>query len=220
MAVHVPDRATISALGGHDLLPGEIVEEGVLDAGVVGDEVELGPVGQGLGQVRGMPVLGDVGQAVGQALVDTDAVEPRNLVLQPSVVLGDQLEGRVSDLLVVVPPQLHRGAGGSVERSRIPGCPGRQRQPPRLGRVGDVVPLPGVGPVVLDLVLDVLQIGSAHVEQAVGHRPPRPGDVIDEVARGRGLGGRQDFGSAGLIDVCHWKVGARLDVHEGGDVAD
>src|SRR2546430_11851242 len=46
-------------------------------------EVELGPVGQGLGQVRGMPVLGDVGQAVGQALVDADAVEPRNLVLQP-----------------------------------------------------------------------------------------------------------------------------------------
>ena len=124
-----------------------------------------------------MPAL-RIGRPGRQALVHADVVEAGLRALEPLVHLLDQLERRVGDLLVVVPPLPH-------EADRIV---------VHLRGVRDVVALPRVGLVLRRSARWMyVEIALADVEQAVSQHARRAGDLVDEVARGGRLRGRQDL---------------------------
>ena len=185
-----------------DLRQRLVVEERVLDAGVVGEEVQVRPVLERLGQVGRIAVLRPRRQAAGKPLVYGDDVAPRTQLVLADV-LADQLERRVGHVLVIVPPLPHH--------ARVD-----------LRRVGDVVALPGVGVVVIDLVLDVVQVPLADVEQPVRHRPSRAGQLVDEVTPRGGLLGGEDLARACVLHVLRRlsRVLAARSGRERGDVAD
>src|SRR5256885_3288942 len=83
---------TLSQRSGSDLLEGLKVPEGGLDTGVVDDEVELGPVGRRLGNVRRKPSLGNEGWTRRQPLVHADVEEP-GVFLQLLPIPGNDLIG-------------------------------------------------------------------------------------------------------------------------------
>ena len=95
------------------------------------------------------------------------------MALELLLVAGDQLVGRVHDLLVVEPPAAHRA------RRIVVG----------LGGEGDVVALPRVRMVLLDLPLHELEVRHPGVELAVGEHALRARDAVDEVADRRRLPG-------------------------------
>ena len=92
-----------------------------------------------------------IGRSGRQSLVHADIVEARLLAFKLLIVLFDQLERRIGDVLVVVPPLAHQAVRIVVD----------------LGRVRNVVALPGIGLVLIGLLLDIGQIALADIEQPV-----------------------------------------------------
>ena len=136
--------------------------------------------------------------------MDADVVEPRLLALELFVVLLDQLERRIRHLRVVVPPLPHQA----------------RRVVIHLGGVRDVVALPRVRLVLVDLLLDERQVALADVEQAVAEHPRGAGNLVDEVPRGGGLGGGENLAALGLLGVPRRPRWLALDLHHrGGHVA-
>ena len=75
--------------------------------------------------------------------------------------------------------------------------------------------------MVVDLVLDVVEVALADVEQPVRHRAARAGQLVDEVAPGRRLRRGEDLAGARLGHVARIeRHSPRAQRHEGGDVAD
>ena len=107
-----------------------------------------------------------IGRPGGESLVHADVLESRLAVLQLLVVLLDQLEGRICHRLVVVAPLTHRAHRIVVD----------------LCRVRDVVALPGVGLVLLDLLFDESQVALADIEHAVSEHPGGAGGTSWELS--------------------------------------
>src|SRR6185436_8739728 len=86
------------------------VEEARPEAGVVDDEIELGPVARRLRQVARRALLGRARRRRREPLVDAD-VEEAGMVLQLLAVVADQAEGRIGDRFVVEAPLLELALG-------------------------------------------------------------------------------------------------------------
>src|SRR5437764_583609 len=88
-----------------------------------------------------------------------------------------------------------------------------------LRRERDVVALPRVRMVLLDLALHELEVRPAGIELAVGEHPLRAGDAIDEVADSRGLT-RGDVHDLLRLGVVHRRapvrIAGRKDAERGG----
>ena len=124
-----------------------------------------------------------------QTFVYTDVVEPGELAPEALVILLNQLERGIRHVLIIVPPPSHQAHRVVVD----------------LGGIRDVVPLPGVGPVLVDLLLHVLEVALADVQHAVRHHASRAGDLVDEVPGRRRLRGRDRLGPLGF-HVVPWRA--------------
>ena len=156
-----------------------------------------------LGRSSGWPRFGSGGPGA-RPLWTQMLLNPGLLALELLVVLLDQLERRIRHLRVVVPPLPHEAVRVVVH----------------LGGVRDVVALPRVRLVLVDLLLDERQVALADVEQAVAEHARGAGDLVDEVPRGGGLGGGEDLAALGLLGVPRRPGRLALDLdHRGGHVA-
>ena len=153
------DFLRVVALGVDDLDAGAAGEPAVAaEAGVVDDEVQVGPVFGGFFEVERAARFFVEGTQ-GQALVDAEVLDPEGLGLFPE---------RIGDFFVIHAPGFFADLGAGVH-------------------------LPGVDLQFLDLPLHLFELGLAEVgaKQAVRKNPARPGEIIDELARGDHLVGRQ-----------------------------
>ena len=82
-----------------------------------------------------------------EALVNADVFEPRLLVLDLLVCLLDQFESGIRDGFIIVTPLAH----------------GTHRVGIDLRGEGDVIALPGVGFVLLNLLLNIRQVALADI---------------------------------------------------------
>ncbi len=147
-------RHATAGAPGFDRLQRVAVEKARLDARMIGDEVQARPVARRLRQVTGVATQ-RVRRPGRQPFVHADIVEAGLALPDAIVVALNQLERRVRHLLVVVSPPPHQAVRIVVD----------------LGRVRDVVALPGIRLVLVDLSLDVLEVTAPDVEQPVPQHP-------------------------------------------------
>ncbi len=124
-----------------------------------------------------------------------DVVEPGLLGAELLVTRLDELERRIRDVLVVVAPLPHQAVRVVVD----------------LGRVRDVVALPGIRRVLLDLLVDIRQIAAADVQEPVREHARRARNLVDEIARSSRLRRRQDLAVERLAHVSRRAAAAALD---------
>src|SRR3954466_14989825 len=122
------------------LLVADVVEPGLrpeerrhaAEARVIDDEVQVGPVLRGLGNIGRLAEFRRVDRRRREALVDADVAEAR-MAPQLVALAHDEFVGRIRDLLVIEAPHAHEVVRGVA----VP-----------LGRGGDRVALPGVRTVL------------------------------------------------------------------------
>ena len=106
----------------------------------------------------------------------------------------------IGHLLVVVPPLPHRAHRIVVD----------------LGGIGDVVALPRVGLVLLDLLLDEIEVALADIQEAVRQHPRGTGNLVDEVAPGRRLRRRQHLAGRRFPGVPRRTIRLTVDADDAG----
>ena len=165
-------------------------------------KVNCGQSRAAFGMSVGLPISG-VSTGEGEKPLWMQMLKKPGMLLELLLVARDQLVGRVDDLLVVEPPAPHRAVRIVVG----------------LGGERDVVALPGIGMVLLDLPLHELEVRHAGIELAVREHALRARDAVDEVADRRGLA-RREVHDLLRLGVVHrraaLRVAGREDAERGG----
>ena len=191
-------RHALAQFAGLDLLQRVVHEERRLNTCVICDEVQIRPILCGFGQVARMTSF-RIRRSRRQAFVNADVVETRFRGFQFLIILLDQLERGISNRFVVVAPLAHQAVRIVID----------------LCSIRDVVALPRVGFVLLDLFLNISKIAFADIQKTVSQHPCGTGNLVHKISRGRGLCGRQQFSGHGFLVISGWPVLVRAHVYNG-----